>query len=130
MARISLGWTLVFLVAGCNGTSRVEAPLFDPSAAVEKAFEDYDTNRDGFLDAKELDKCPALKSAMDRFDTNNDKRISREELQNRFNLYEDSQIGLIALLLRITLNDKPMSAATVELDPEKFMGSGISPARG
>ena len=44
---------------GCGNSvpPRVLPDLPDASAA-SKAMELYDTNHDGFLDAKELEKCP------------------------------------------------------------------------
>jgi hypothetical protein len=117
-------------LAGCNGTQRVEAPPFDADAAVEKAFADYDTNHDGLLDGKELEACPALKSALERIDTNRDKRISQEELQARFQGYADSKIGAMAVSPQFILDDKPLTGATVDLQPEAFMGSGIEAATG
>jgi hypothetical protein len=121
--------SLVVLV-GCNGATRVDAPPFDVKAAVEKAFADYDSNHDGMLDAQELERCPSLKSALGRIDKNNDKRINREELQEEFTTYEKSRVGLMEIVLRVMQDEKPVAGATIELEPEKFMGPKISPATG
>ena len=43
----------------------------------------YDTNHDGFLDAKELEKVPGLKAAIKQVDTNHDGKISEQEIAER-----------------------------------------------
>jgi hypothetical protein len=130
LGRIAFLCALLTLV-GCNGSgTRVEMPAFSATSATDQAFAVYDGNRDGVLDARELERCPSLKGALERIDTNGDKRISKEELQDYLGSYEDSQVGLMEMIIRVTLDDKPLTGATVDMEPESFMGSGISPATG
>src|SRR5438445_13166155 len=77
-----IGW--LCLCAGCSGRpSAVSAPSLSPEEAGRQALAEYDANRDGYLDAKELERCPALKDALKAVDKNGDKRISAEEIAER-----------------------------------------------
>jgi hypothetical protein len=87
---------------------------------------EYDTNHDGFLDEKELDRCPALKIGLDSVD----RRVRAEEIAARIQVYRDSQVALKAFTCRVTLDGKPLQGARVTYVPEKFMGSSIKPASG
>ena len=56
---------------GCGSADRPSPPpAYSPAEAARLALAEFDTNKDGRLDAKELARCPALKSAlasMDKF---------------------------------------------------------------
>jgi hypothetical protein len=119
----------ICLVGGCRrGGRAIKPPSLDASAAARKAMEEYDTNKDGVLDAKELEKCPALKAALKEFDKNNDGKISEEEIEERLKTYKED--GLVAIIGRLTLDRKPLEGATVTLVPEKFLGSAFKAASG
>src|SRR5437016_2611538 len=48
---------------GCSsGATPVPVPRYDPDGMAHAAMEEYDKNRDGKLDAAELERCPALKN--------------------------------------------------------------------
>src|SRR5262249_50249538 len=49
------------LAVGCSegAGSRVPAPSLSSTGAAKEALAEYDTNRDGYLDAKELEQCPS-----------------------------------------------------------------------
>src|SRR5947209_3938200 len=79
------------LALGCS-TRRVTPSRVSAADAAAKALAQYDTNKDGFLDAAELERCPGLKNALKRHDTNKDGRFSREELEEYFGTYAKSQI--------------------------------------
>lgn len=117
------------LLSGCSDSRRIEPPPFNADDAANKAFADYDKNHDGFLDAKELDHCPALKAALKQLDKDGDGRLSRDELLTRLQEFEDSRVGLYVTTVKVQLDGKPLSGAIVELEPEPFMGTGISAAR-
>src|SRR5262245_3451268 len=54
---------LALCLTGCSsGPPAVHAPALSPEEAGRQALAEYDANKDGFLDAKELEQCPALKS--------------------------------------------------------------------
>jgi hypothetical protein len=124
--------TLVPLLftAGCGSPAPVEAPALDPDAAAARAMTDYDRNHDGYLDARELEACPALKSALKRLDKDGDGRLSKEEIAERLREFEDSRVGLFVTTARVVLDGKPLADATIQLEPEAFMGSSIKPSRG
>src|SRR5438876_481057 len=71
--RLLLPLGILFVLVGCSGgPSAVHAPTLSPEEAGRQALAEYDTNKDGFLDAKELERCPALKSSLKAIDKNRD----------------------------------------------------------
>ena len=113
-----------------NGPRRIAAPSFDPENAATKAMTQYDANRDGFLDAEELDKCPALKNALKQLDTDGDGRLSREELLHRLQQFKKTDVGVFSTTVKVRMDGEPLVGALVEMEPEPFMGSSIKPAQG
>jgi hypothetical protein len=120
-------WLLLVpaVMSGCSG--QIPGPKIDAAAATERAFEEYDLNKDGFLDARELERCPGLKSCLAHFDKNRDGRLSRDELEAGLAAYKESQAGLLAVICHVTLDGQPLKDATVVLEPESFLDS-IEPA--
>jgi EF hand len=130
-----LGRRVLFLMSvagllGCVKSDALTMPTYTPKKAAETAMADYDTNRDGFLDAKELERCPALKHSLDVIDKNGDHKLSLEELEARIQDYQESQVALKAVGCHVTLDGKPLVGATVTYIPEKFMGSSTRSATG
>jgi hypothetical protein len=118
-------------VAGCSrGPARVLPPKINPSSAASAAMAKYDTDKNGFLDAKELEKAPALQSALKRIDTNGDGKISAEEIAARITKWQDSKLGLASVMARVTLDGQPLEDATVTFVPEEFLGLDIQKAIG
>jgi hypothetical protein len=131
MTAFLLAGGLGLLLAGCSGGSGAVPPFsVSPEAAGQEALEEYDTNRDGSLDAKELERCPALKRALAALDRNKDGRVSAQEIADRLAEFQAMNIGLVAVPCRVTLNRNPLEGATVTFIPEKFMGSAAKPASG
>ena len=118
--------------AGCgpNSRKRIVAPAMSPSSAAADAMALYDVNKDGFLDAAELEKCPALKVNLKKYDTNGDGRISADEIVSRLQKFRESNIGLISSGANFTLNGRPLVNATVTLVPEPFLGSAFKSRHG
>lgn len=127
--RLLLLAGLCLLVAGCSRGERQEVPTISPGSAAGEALAEYDTNKDGALDAKELERCPALKSALTKIDKNNDKRLTADEIAERLTVFQ-KQGMLTSTQIDVTLDGDPLSGATVTLKPEKFMGSSFKPATG
>jgi hypothetical protein len=124
------GWVflggLVLLAAGCSGSGGQEGAQVSPSEAASQAMTDYDANKDGALDAKELEACPGLQGALKRGDKNNDGRLSADEIAERLTYFQQGMqmdVGVV-----VTLDGRPLSGATVTLVPEKLMGSTVKPA--
>jgi len=66
-------------------------------------FEDFDTNKDGFLDRNE---APAfLRSHFDKLDTNKDGRLSREEVIHGFALWQPQRRPSDLLSVLIEMSD-------------------------
>src|SRR3954452_20544813 len=119
-ARVWLLLLLPPLAVACS--KQVAIPPLDPKDVAAKALDEYDANKDGFLDAKELERCPGLKTALLRFDKDKDGRFSRGELEEYFALWVESKTGLQQVFCRVTLDGQPLSGANVLLEPEAFMG--------
>jgi hypothetical protein len=130
-----LVWSLSLLLlpplaAGCGGGKRIEVPRIDPKGLATKALAEYDLDKDGSLDARELARCPGLKAALARADRDKDGRLSRAELEEYFQSWADSKTGLQQVLCRVTLDGNPLSGAEVQLEPEAFLGGIARPAKG
>src|SRR5207302_470790 len=121
----------VGLLPGCSGGDTLTPPTYpSPDAVAKQVMAEYDTNHDGLLDAKELERCPSLKHSLEFIDTNGDKRLSAEEIAARIQMYADSQVALKATGCHVRLDGKPLEGATVTYVPEKFMGPSVRPASG
>jgi EF hand len=122
--RLFLGG-LVLLAAGCSGGGS-GGPQVSPREAARAALAEYDANQDGALDAKELERCPALWSALKRIDKNNDGRLTADEIADRLTFLR-RQEALTGIGVEVSLDGRPLSGATVTLEPEKFMGPSFKP---
>jgi hypothetical protein len=118
---------LLAALAGCSG-DRIRAPGLDPKAVADAAIAEYDTNKDGYLDPKELERCPGLNCCWKNLDTDGDGRLSAAEIEKRVALYRDSKIALIVVVCAVELDDGPLGGAAVTMKPESFLGSRIKPA--
>jgi hypothetical protein len=136
LAALAIALTIL-ATSGCwgGGSSRV-VPQSIAADAAQKAMELYDTNHDGFLDEKELEKVPGLAAAKKQVDTNQDHKISAEEIAARIESWQQSKMGRIVLTCVVTHNGRPLPGATVTLVPESFLGdqltsgSGVTDSRG
>ncbi len=123
---------LVVALLGCTprGGRRVEAPSLSPSGAAAQALATYDTNKDGLLDATELQHCPALLSALDELDKNKDGKLSADEIAAELEAMRDSKTGLLSVVCEVLLDGRPLVGATVRMVPEAFLGSAFKTAAG
>jgi hypothetical protein len=117
---------LVLLAAGCSGGRPAGDVGTSPREAANQALAEYDANKDGALDAKELEACPGLRSALKRVDKNNDGRLTADEIAERLTFFQQAgaQEGVG---VEVTLDGRPLSGATVTLVPEKFQGPSFKP---
>jgi hypothetical protein len=118
---------LLLLGIGCSGPNNVSPPALSPAEAASQALAEYDANKDGVLDEKELEKCPALKSALKKIDKNNDGRVSADEIAERLQLFQRQGV-LTSARVEVMLDGAPLERATVTLVPEKFMGPAFKQA--
>jgi EF hand len=133
MAAVSsVAYTAAFIsVSGCgySGPPRIYPDRPDPRAG-ENAIKLYDTDKDRFLDAKELEEVPGLKAAIKQVDLDKDGKISAAEISARIQAWANSKIGRLAVSCRITHNGAPLTGATVKLVPERFLGGQVQMAEG
>jgi hypothetical protein len=117
--------SLALLAAGC-ARGGPEGPQVSPRAAARAALAEYDTNKDGALDAQELQRCSALLGALKRIDKNNDGRLTADEIADRLTFLQ-REGTLMGISVEVTLDGRPLPGATVTLVPEKFMGPAFKP---
>jgi hypothetical protein len=134
MRYLPIGAVLVALLlpAGCSDPNRgrVPVPNISPAGAAAAALAEYDRNKDGYLDPKELESCPALQGAVKAIDKDGDGRLSADEIADRLTAILESKVGRLTFSCEVTLNGAPLTEATVTFVPEKFLGSVVSPASG
>jgi EF hand len=119
------------LVAGCSSRPAPPVmPAYSPADAARQAMAAYDKNKDGFLDATELEACPSLKSGLKTLDKNKDGKVSADEIESAVEAFQASGAALTAIPCRVKLDGNPLAEATVTLVPEAFMGSVLKPAKG
>lgn len=127
---ILVGCLLVPIGCGLRKEDRIEQPAYSPEEAARRALDEYDSNKDGFIAGAELDRCPALKGSLDQLDTNKDGKLSADEIAQRLRDYQSSKIALLTVTCQVTLDDRPLSGATVTFVPEPFMGPALKAAAG
>src|SRR5262245_57863893 len=115
---------------GCGGGDRIAPPDYSPAETARLALAEYDTNKDGRIDAKELARCPALKSALANIDKNKDGAIDAQEIQERLEAYQTSGVGASTVACRVVRGEDGVKDAVVTLVPEKFHGDSLKPASG
>lgn len=120
---------LVGCGGGAGGKSVAVAKQLDPDAVGKRAVEAYDADKNGSIDAKELEQSPALASAVSRIDANKDGAVSADEVAERVRQYQ-KQSDLVSLALQIERDRAPLSGATVVLEPETFIGEGLVAFKG
>lgn len=119
-------------VVGCSSLpSAVPPPDIEPDKLATAAIEEYDTNDDGTLDAKELESAPSLRFSSDRIDTNKDGMIEAHEIaQFAKRHWIDTGAGIIRIRCVVNYRGQPLDGATVTFEPETFMQGAVKPASG
>jgi hypothetical protein len=126
-------WFLVAAItaAGCSQEpARVQQAALDPEAIAKGAMAEYDTNGDGSIAGDELLKAASINASLAKFDTNNDHCVRADEIAARVQAWRDSKLAVMQVMCTVTLNNRPLSGATVKFVPEKFLGPDIKPAEG
>ena len=122
---------VLLLFAGCSGRpARVGPPSIDPDHAGQQALAEYDRDADDQLSKDELAGCPGILGRIAEFDQDNDDHVSADEIAERIGTWQTTQVGLMSLRCRVTLNGQPLAGAEVKLIPEKFLGPAVQPAAG
>jgi hypothetical protein len=129
VACIAIGLSLA--VAGCSrGPARTLPPEIDADAAAQQAIAMYDTNGDGSISGKELDKCPGIKDALEHYDIKHDGKITPAAIAARIREWQESKLGTTAPKVRVLLDGQPLEGATVTFEPEPFLGPHVATASG
>jgi hypothetical protein len=117
--------------AGCSrGPGRVKPPYVNPDSAAAAAIELYDTNKDGSLDESELARCPAMLEGKKSYDTDGNGKISREEIAARIAEIRKNGVGLTFLMCNVKVNGQSLEGATIDFEPEPYLGDQIKSAHG
>lgn len=129
-----VNFLLVFLSIasiGCTGRpSRVSLAKIDYANAARLAIEKFDQDGDQKLNASELESCPALLVAIQNVDTENNGSIAQDELENYLRQMQSRRVSMVRWKLRVLVDGKPLSGATVALEPAGFLMPGVLPAEG
>lgn len=109
---------------------RLYPPAIDANAASNKAIEQYDANKDGVIDGKELEASPGLMAALAQIDTSGKKAIKAAMVAARIKAWQDSKLGRMSIGCTVLHNGKPLAGADVKFVPETFLGEALKTATG
>ena len=127
----ALVFSSIVLLQGCGGGPAVPIMArIDAVGSSKAAMDEYDLNRDGFIDQSELKSAPSLKEAEKIIDTNKDGKLSQEEIEQRLNKYAGQGMALISFSCSVAIGSEKKPDIEVEMVPEKFMLDAIKPAKG
>jgi hypothetical protein len=126
----SLALIAVALVGCSRGPARFVAPEVDPKAAAVEAIERYDVNGDAALSKEELRQCPGVLSKLAAYDQDGSASLDEQEIVKRISDLFKNGTGGTKLNCLITYKGKPLSGATVVLEPEPYLGGGVQTATG
>lgn len=127
----AVGFIAICLIVGCSGRSgRLLPPKIDADAAAEALIADYDTNKNAALDGTEIDRIPAIKSAISKYDSNDDKQVTADEIRARIKSWQIVPVATMPISCTVRLNRRPLSGATVILEPEAPFAGSLKPASG
>jgi hypothetical protein len=116
---------------GCSGgPPRTLPPEIDADAAAQQAIAMYDTNGDGAISGKELDKCPGIKDALEHYDIKHDGKVTAAAIAARIREWQESKVATTAAKVRVLLDGQPLEWATVTFEPEPFLGPHVATASG
>jgi len=128
---LNLACAAVLLLTGCNsGPSRIKPPSIDADDAAAEAMELYDKDGDGSIAGAELDAVPGIKAAMETIDANKDGKATEDEIVQRIEAWQATNIGVMAVSAAFTLDGRPLAGAKITFEPESFLGDQIKPAFG
>lgn len=118
-------WLVAFV--GClSSPTPPEMPSFDPAGSASAALEQYDANKDGKLDAKEMEKSAALAGAAAELDTSGDKSLDLAELTARLDSFAEGGVARKMFSAQLMMDGVPLADAEVKFVPEQFMLGAIA----
>ena len=126
-----LGVSSLVILAGCmGGPTRMKPPSIDPALVGQRALSQYDTDGDGGISGKELDKCPGIKRRLQAYDTNIDTKVSAEEIANRVREWQATKLAIISVMGELRMDGQPLSGANIQFIPEDFLSEHLKVASG
>lgn len=129
--RVACLVTVLLASGGCSGgPPRTLPPEIDADAAAQQAIAMYDTNGDGAISGKELDKCPGIKDALEHYDIKHDGKVTAAAIAARIRKWQESKMGITATKVRVLLDGQPLEGATVTFEPEPFLGPHVATSSG
>ena len=123
-------WFFCCLVGAMGCSPSLTPPTYSAAEVAAEAMKEYDTNKDGKLDATELERCPALKDALAALDKDGDKALSKDELEACLEEFLKSKVAIMGVTCKVTRGGEPLTGAEVTFIPEKFHGESIKPGSG
>jgi hypothetical protein len=116
-------------VVGCSsGPSKVSIPDVDATAAASGAIDLADNDGDGQISKIEAIAAPSLHSEFDKYDANKDGKIDAGEIETRIAAWTAKGAKVVPISFYVKLDGQPLTDATVVLEPEPFMGGVLAPA--
>ena len=126
---LALAMALAGLICSLGCSRGPKTPDWNPDVAADACMQQYDTDSDGFLDKTEILASPSLKGAARNLDTDGDKKLSRDEIFERIETYQEINVNMQALVEVYVKNQKLLDAE-IEFVPEDFLAGFIEPAFG
>jgi hypothetical protein len=108
----------------------VSVPPYDAEGSAARAIELYDADGDGVLAGAELQASPALRAALAQIDADGDGRLNADEIAARMRQWQQVETSVVPIQCQVTLDDKPLAAATVHFVPAPFLSSDLLTAEG
>lgn len=129
--QIPAALLLAACLVGCSrGPSRVKPPRIDPDSSATEAIKLYDRDGDGALNAAEMAKCPGMLNEVKAYDVDANGLVTREEISARIKDLRRHGIGLTRLNCDVSVNGRGLKDATIQFEPEPYLGDEIKAAEG
>ena len=128
---LALGALVINFGACFNKMPRLHPPRYNAAKVAKAAVEQYDSNTDGVIDAKELKNAPSIRFAADRIDGDGDGKITEGEFANFVQeKWLDSGAGGMRIKCAVTMDGVDLADAKVTFEPEEFLGGVVGAATG
>jgi hypothetical protein len=121
---------VVLLPLGCDGRpDRVDQPDYARGAG-SAAVDAYDANDDGAISGDELDRVPGLRESLAQVDADGDGRLTADEIDAHVQRWRDTKTARMPVDCQVTLDGEPLAGASIQFEPEPFLGSAVLPGSG
>ena len=128
--HLSLAAVCFLLIAGCGKSRKAvdNGPVsYDqtPEQTVAAIMALYDANKDGELDATELERCPSLKTLLTAMNKGPSGKITTQELTERIAQQQSSGHRVASIPCEVLLDGNGLGEVKVTLTPESFHGQRL-----